>query len=98
MGMTNFCNRFRELTDTDGFLQFLLGARLRVGAFLDPPVEGGEVSSSGVPWGVYSLGDNFAEQYPTTLTGGRTATGVVSRSRPDSLGPESAGEVLDSSG
>ncbi len=54
MGMANFRNRSRGLTDMEGFLMFFLGVRvvrLRVGAVLDSPVEG-EVSSSGGSWGV----------------------------------------------
>ena len=57
--MANFGNRFRELTNTEGLLPFPFGVRLRVGAFLGPPVEGGELSSSGRSWRVCSLGDNF---------------------------------------
>lgn len=59
MGMVNFYNKFRELTNMEGNFLFLFGARLRVGAFLNPLVEGGMVSSSGGSWGVSSLGNNF---------------------------------------
>lgn len=75
---------------------------MRVGVALDPLIED-EVSSSDESWWYVHQAITLLVQYPTALTGGRTAIGVFSCSRPDSSGPKSAeggggGYTVDSHG